>query len=86
MIHELRTYTLMPGKQGEYLKLNEQVGRKIRATSTESSRARGRVSSASSTSSSICGTIPASTSGTGCAASCPRTMSGPRAMSHRSAR
>src|SRR2546423_3447035 len=30
MIHELRTYTLMPGKQGEYLKLNEQVGRKVR--------------------------------------------------------
>ena len=30
MIYELRTYTLMPGKQGEYLKLNLEVGRKIR--------------------------------------------------------
>ena len=30
MIHELRTYTLAPGKQAEYLKLNEQVGRPIR--------------------------------------------------------
>jgi hypothetical protein len=30
MIYELRTYTLQPGKQGEYLKLNAEVGRKIR--------------------------------------------------------
>jgi len=30
MIYELRTYTLSPGKQGEYLKLNAEVGRKIR--------------------------------------------------------
>ena len=30
MIYELRTYTLQPGKQGEYLKLNGEVGRKIR--------------------------------------------------------
>jgi hypothetical protein len=30
MIYELRTYTLIPGKQGEYLKLNAEVGRKIR--------------------------------------------------------
>jgi hypothetical protein len=30
MIYELRTYTLHPGKQGEYLKLNAEVGRKIR--------------------------------------------------------
>ena len=30
MIYELRTYTLFPGKQGEYLKLNEEVGRPIR--------------------------------------------------------
>ena len=30
MIYELRTYTLAPGKQGEYLKLNAEVGRKIR--------------------------------------------------------
>lgn len=30
MIYELRTYTLFPGKQGEYLTLNEQVGRPIR--------------------------------------------------------
>ena len=30
MIYELRTYTLFPGKQGEYLKLNAEVGRKIR--------------------------------------------------------
>jgi hypothetical protein len=30
MIYELRTYTLMPGKQAEYLKLNQEVGRPIR--------------------------------------------------------
>jgi len=30
MIYELRTYTLLPGKQGEYLRLNLEVGRKIR--------------------------------------------------------
>src|SRR5436309_3550620 len=30
MIYELRTYTLMPGKQGEYLKLNSEIGRPIR--------------------------------------------------------
>src|SRR5262245_57500717 len=30
MIYELRTYTLQPGKQPEYLKLNAEVGRKIR--------------------------------------------------------
>jgi len=30
MIYELRTYTLMPGKQGEYLKLNHEVGRPLR--------------------------------------------------------
>ena len=30
MIYELRTYTLFTGKQGEYLKLNEEVGRPIR--------------------------------------------------------
>src|SRR2546422_4399640 len=30
MIHELRTYTLVPGKQGEYLKLNAEVGRPTR--------------------------------------------------------
>ena len=30
MIYELRTYTLMPGKQAEYLKLNAEIGRKIR--------------------------------------------------------
>src|SRR5947207_13786866 len=30
MIHELRTYTLMQGKQGEYRKPNQQVGRKVR--------------------------------------------------------
>jgi hypothetical protein len=30
MIHELRTYTLIPGKQNEYLKLNVEVGRKVR--------------------------------------------------------
>jgi len=30
MIYELRTYTLQPGKQGEYLKLNSEVGRPIR--------------------------------------------------------
>ena len=29
-IYELRSYTLHPGKQGEYLKLNAEVGRKIR--------------------------------------------------------
>ena len=30
MIHELRTYTLVPGKQGEYLKLSGDLSRKIR--------------------------------------------------------
>ncbi len=30
MIYELRTYTLVPGKQGEYLKLNAETGRKVR--------------------------------------------------------
>jgi hypothetical protein len=30
MIYELRTYTLLPGKQAEYLKLNAEVGRKVR--------------------------------------------------------
>jgi hypothetical protein len=33
MIYELRTYTLIPGKQAEYLKLNLEVGRKIRGDS-----------------------------------------------------
>jgi NIPSNAP protein len=30
MIHELRTYTLVPGKQGEYLGLSGDLSRKIR--------------------------------------------------------
>jgi hypothetical protein len=30
MIQELRTYTLVPGKQAEYLKLSSEVGRKAR--------------------------------------------------------
>ena len=30
MIYELRTYTLVPGKQGEYIKLSGDVGRKAR--------------------------------------------------------
>jgi hypothetical protein len=30
MIYELRTYTLVPGMQAPYLKLNAEVGRKIR--------------------------------------------------------
>jgi hypothetical protein len=30
MIYELRTYTLFPGKLPEYLKLNAEVGRKLR--------------------------------------------------------
>ena len=30
MIYELRAYTMIPGKQGEYLKLNEEVGRPTR--------------------------------------------------------
>lgn len=30
MIYELRTYTLVPGKQAEYLKLNQEVGRPTR--------------------------------------------------------
>jgi hypothetical protein len=30
MIYELRTYTMAPGKLGEYLRLNAEVGRKIR--------------------------------------------------------
>jgi hypothetical protein len=30
MIYELRTYTLLPGKQNEYLKLSGEIGRKVR--------------------------------------------------------
>jgi len=30
MIHELRTYTLQPGTQGQYLKNSSEIGRKIR--------------------------------------------------------
>jgi hypothetical protein len=30
MIYELRTYTVAPGKQGEYLRLSAEVGRKAR--------------------------------------------------------
>ena len=30
MIYELRTYTLIPGKQGEYLKLNAEISRPTR--------------------------------------------------------
>lgn len=30
MIYELRTYTLVPGTQGEYLKLSGDIGRKVR--------------------------------------------------------
>jgi len=30
MIYELRTYTLKPGAQGQYLKLNQDVGRQVR--------------------------------------------------------
>ena len=30
MIYELRTYTFIPGKQAQYLKLNAEVGRKVR--------------------------------------------------------
>ncbi len=30
MIYELRTYTLIPGTQGEYLKLNKEIGRAVR--------------------------------------------------------
>ena len=30
MMYELRTYTLVPGKQAEYLKLNQEVGRPVR--------------------------------------------------------
>ena len=30
MIHELRTYTLLPGTQGKYLELNRDIGRKDR--------------------------------------------------------
>lgn len=33
MIYELRTYTLAPGKQGEYVRLASEVGRKIRGDS-----------------------------------------------------
>lgn len=33
MIYELRTYTVQPGKQGEYLKHSGEVGRKIRGDS-----------------------------------------------------
>ena len=35
MIHELRTYTFHPGKQPEYLKLAEEVGRPIRGNDYE---------------------------------------------------
>jgi len=30
MIHELRTYTLAPGVQAQYLKLNQEIGRQVR--------------------------------------------------------
>ena len=30
MIYELRTYTLMPGTQAQYLKLNQEIGRHVR--------------------------------------------------------
>jgi hypothetical protein len=30
MIYELRTYTLVPGSQGQYLKLNAEIGRAVR--------------------------------------------------------
>jgi hypothetical protein len=30
MIHELRTYTLVPGTQAQYLKASQEIGRKIR--------------------------------------------------------
>jgi NIPSNAP protein len=30
LIYELRTYTLVPGKQAEYLRLSAEVGRKVR--------------------------------------------------------
>src|SRR3970040_2298626 len=30
MIYELRTYTLIPGKQAEYLQLSRDIGRKVR--------------------------------------------------------
>ncbi|MBI4269090.1 MAG: NIPSNAP family protein [Candidatus Rokubacteria bacterium] len=30
MIYELRAYTLMPGTQGEYLRLNQEIGRPVR--------------------------------------------------------
>ena len=33
MIYELRTYTLVPGKQGEYIKLSGDVGRRARGNS-----------------------------------------------------
>ena len=46
MIYELRTYTLIPGKQGEYLKLNAEVGVPRAARNMARSRARGQRSSA----------------------------------------
>jgi len=45
MIYELRTYTFHPGKLAEYLKLNAEVGRKIRGNAYgtfEASRSRRR--------------------------------------------
>jgi hypothetical protein len=30
MIYELRAYTMIPGKQGEYLKFNAEIGRPTR--------------------------------------------------------
>ena len=46
MIYELRTYTLVPGKQGEYLKLRLISAGRSAATTTASSRASGPPSSA----------------------------------------
>ena len=45
MIYELRTYTLMPGKQGEYLKLNGEIGRKNQYTTVPSRTCSARISS-----------------------------------------
>ena len=79
MIYELRTYTLLPGKQGEYLKLNargrpQDPRRQVR-------QARGllvhRVRHAEPARAPL-ELSPTSTSASGCAASSRRTRRGPR--------
>ena len=84
MIYELRTYTFQPGKQGEYLKLNAEVGRKVRGDKY------GKFEGGWTTEFGMLNqyvhlwAYPDLTSASGCAASWPRTKSGPRATCRRS--